>query len=245
MNDFLLRTISDASALLFPLLYVQGKITRKRTPRLEDAAGPTSGVIKANRENRAIKLLVFGESTVAGMGVENHEVALAGLTAKALTEKTNRVVYWQAVGLSGVTAGRAIVELIPQVPKENFDLIVMAIGVNDTMRFTSPNAWKKQIATLIVNLRERVGDAPVLFSRLPRMEKFPSLPQPLRGVLGLRSRVLDRAAQRLAPTLSNVHYVPFIIEGGAELFCEDKFHPSTIAYKQWGACLAEKAKHLL
>lgn len=243
MSYHLIKTVSDASALLFPLLYVQGKITRRRTPRLEDAAGPTTGIVQAGEPQ--IRLLTFGESTVAGMGVENHEVALSGLTAKTLSEKTNRTVEWQAVGLSGVTAGRAITELIPQVPKEKFDLIAMAIGVNDTMRFTSPSVWQRQLTILITLLRERVGNAPVLFSRLPRMEKFPGLPQPLRGVLGLRSRVLDSAAQRLAPTLEDVHYVSFTINGNEELFCEDKFHPSTIAYRQWGASLAEVGAKLV
>lgn len=244
MNDFLLRTISDASALLFPLLYVQGRITRRATPTLEDAAGPTSGIVGAN--NPPIKLLVFGESTVAGMGIENHEVALTGLTAKYLSQKTNRAVNWQAVGLSGVTAGRAIVELIPQVPKEKIDLIAIAIGVNDTMKFTSPNTWSKQLTQLIADLRERVGNAPVLFSRLPRMEKFPLLPQPLRGVLGLRSKLLDRTAQNLVVTLSNVHYVSFTMNGSLEeLFCEDKFHPSTKAYEQWSTSLAEAGAKLI
>jgi lysophospholipase L1-like esterase len=244
VNNFLLRTISDSSVLLFPLLYVQGRITRRRTPSLEDAAGPTNGIIEAN--NPPIKLLVFGESTVAGMGIENHEVALTGLTAKYLSQKTERTVNWQAVGLSGVTAGRAIVELVPQVPKEKFDLIAIAIGVNDTMRFTSPNTWQKQLIKLIADLRQRVGDAPVLFSRLPRMEKFPLLPQPLRGVLGLRSKLLDRTAQNLASSLSNVHYVSFTMDGRLEeLFCEDKFHPSTKAYEQWSASLAEVGAKLI
>lgn len=237
MNNFLLRTVSDASALLFPVLYVQGKITRKKTPQLEDAKGPTSGVAAANYP--PIKLLVFGESTVAGMGVENHEVALTGLTAKSLAKKTKRTVYWHAVGLSGVTAGRAITELIPQVPEEKFDLIAIAIGVNDTMQFTSPSKWQRHLTTLISDLRKRTSHAPVLFSRLPRMGKFPSLPQPLRGVLGLRSKLLDQTAQQLTQRLSNVHYVSFTIKGDEEVFCKDKFHPSTKAYEQWGASLAE------
>jgi lysophospholipase L1-like esterase len=244
VNNFLLRTISDSSVLLFPLLYVQGQITRRRTPTLEDAAGPTKGIVESN--NPPVRLLVFGESTVAGMGIENHDVALAGLTAKSLSQKTSRTVHWQAIGLSGVTAGRAIVELVPQVPKEKFDLIAIAIGVNDTMKFTSPNTWSKQLTTLIGDLRERVGDAPVLFSRLPQMEKFPLFPQPLRGVLGLRSRLLDRTAQNLVPTLSNVHYVSFTMNGNLEeLFCEDKFHPSTKAYEQWSASLAEVGAKLI
>ncbi len=242
MNNFLLTSASNVSLVLSPLLVAQGIYTRIRTPRLNDATGATEGIITA--ENPPIRLLVFGESTVAGMGALTHEEALTGQTAKFLSEKTDRTVQWNAIGLSGVTAKRAVNELVPQIKKENVDVVIMAIGVNDTMKLNSPRRWTKDLSCLISAIRERTGDVPVFFSAIPPVEKFPALPQPLRGVLGLRAKVLDRAAQRYLPTLSSVNYVSININGGNELFCEDGFHPSVLLYEKWGEQLAEVTSKL-
>jgi lysophospholipase L1-like esterase len=242
MSDFLLTSVSNASAGLLPLLVVQGIYARKRAPRLPDATGPTEGIIEAN--GSAIRLLVFGESTVAGMGAQTHEEALTGQTAKFLSQKTNRTVIWQAVGLSGVTAGRAIIELVPQIKNESVDVIAIALGVNDTLKFNSPRRWARDLSALIEAIRGRVGPVPVLLSSVPRLGLFPTLPQPLRGVLGLRAKVLDKASQKLVPTLANVTHLSLVIGGDRENFCEDGFHPSPLAYQKWGARLADEAAKL-
>jgi len=120
----------------------------------------------------------------------------------------------------------------------------MAIGVNDTMKFQRPRRWTKDLSYLIRAIRERTGDVPVFFSALPPVEKFPALPQPLRGVLGLRAKVLDRTARNFLPNLSSVNYVSININGGKELFCEDGFHPSVLLYEKWGEQLAEATAKL-
>ena len=64
------------AAPLLPILWLQGRRVRKHTPRLPEAPGPTVGTIPA--AGYALRLLVIGESTVAGCGAPDHAQALTG-----------------------------------------------------------------------------------------------------------------------------------------------------------------------
>ena len=55
-----------------PFLYLQGQYTRWKVGVLPDAAGPTTG---KTGDGCAAKLLVIGESTVAGLGASTHDSA--------------------------------------------------------------------------------------------------------------------------------------------------------------------------
>jgi lysophospholipase L1-like esterase len=96
---------------------------------------------------------------------------------------------------------------------------------------------------LIDAVRHEVGDALVLLSGVPPMDRFPALPQPLRFVLGARSAALERATVELTKRLRRVEHVPFAIEKDCEeLFCEDGFHPSERGYSLWAEQLAAAYK---
>jgi lysophospholipase L1-like esterase len=120
---------------------------------------------------------------------------------------------------------------------------VVALGVNDTLRLHSPGRWTTDLRRLIGLLRERCGAVPVVLASVPPMGVFPALPQPLRGVLGLRAAVLDRAAARLAGEMDAVRHVPVPIPVGAvdAFFCADRFHPSPYGYALWGEALGRAA----
>src|SRR4051812_30140821 len=93
-------------APISPLLYVQGQVTRWKVGVLPDAAGPLAGRVGNGKD--AAKLFVLGESTVAGLGARNHELALAGQFAKHLNQHIDRPVEWKVLGQNGVTARRTI-----------------------------------------------------------------------------------------------------------------------------------------
>lgn len=73
---------------------------------------------------------------------------------------------------------------------------------------------------------------------MPPLGRFPALPQPLRGVLGLRARPLDAAGAGLAPGLPGLTHLPLSLPVTPELFCADGFHPGPAGYRQWAALLA-------
>jgi lysophospholipase L1-like esterase len=241
-----LRALSAASLALFPVLLLQGRRVRRVTPRLPEAAGPREGVVPG--AGRRLRLLVIGESTAAGVGTAHHGEAVTGQVAAALAARTGRAVAWRVLGQGGATAEAARRELLAPARDVAADVAVVALGVNDTLRFHAPGRWRRALESLVSDIRMRCGEIPVVLSGVPPVGRFPALPQPLRGVLGLRARVLDETARRLAGELRDVAYVPMPVLDGADVesyFCEDRFHPSARGYAAWGAALADAAAALV
>jgi lysophospholipase L1-like esterase len=187
-----------------------------------------------------LSIIGLGESTVAGIGARTHESALTGQLALALKLNTNRSVNWTVVARSGINARNCRLELVPKLREMRADVVVIALGVNDTIEFHSARRWAADLERLIESVRAEVGDALTLLSGVPPMDCFPALPQPLSFVLGARSAVLESAAIQVAKKLNRVVHVPFALERQRwdDFFCADGFHPSELGYKLWAEQLA-------
>jgi lysophospholipase L1-like esterase len=246
VRDAALRLASSASLLLLPVLIVQGRRVRRATPRLPEAAGPREG--RAAGAGPALRLLVVGESTAAGVGADNHDEALAGQAARALAGRTGRAVTWRVLGRNGATAALCRTVLLAEAAEPvEADVAVIALGVNDTLRFHAPGRWRRDLRHLAAAIRARCGPVPVVLAGVPPVGRFPALPQPLRGVLGLRAALLECAARRLAAELANARYVdvPPLEEAVDVYFAADGFHPSPRGYAAWAGAIADVAAPLV
>ncbi len=242
MPDLVLRAASTLSiGLLAPVLVHQGRRVRATTPRVPEAPGPRTGEVAG--AGAAVDLLVLGESPAAGVGAADHHEGLAGQAARALAAEAGRRVRWRVLARNGATAATACDELLAPATGVAADVAVVALGVNDTLRLHSPARWTSDLRRLIGLLRERCGPVPIVLAAVPPMGVFPALPQPLRGVLGLRAAVLDRAAAQLAAEMDAVRHVSVPLPAGAvdDFFCTDRFHPSPSGYARWGAALGRAA----
>jgi lysophospholipase L1-like esterase len=235
MRDCLPELIA---ALLLPWLLLQGRRTRRITPRLPEALGPAAGVITgAGATGQVLRLLTFGESPVAGVGVEDHEQAISGQLARVLATRTQRPVAWRACGRNGVTVGEALHDLLPSVPARPVDLALVAFGVNDTTAFRSVAQWRADVSTLLDALEARCRPGLILLSGVPPVGSFPALPQPLRWVMGLKAGALDRVLRTLAQARARTLYVPLVLDpGDPALMARDGYHPSAAGCSAW-ACL--------
>lgn len=218
-----------------PFLYLQGQYTRWKIGVLPDAAGPTTGRIGEGED--AAKLLVVGESTVAGLGASTHELALAGQFAKNLSEHIDRSVEWTVIGKSGVTARQAIVELLPRIPDERFDYILIGLGGNDVLKLSTPARWRHDMAELLGSLRERNPDAVVFLSNCPMICLSPVLPNPLRAVLWELSKLHNDNIRDLTRDMKHVFYYPQPVDVTLEGFFADGIHPSERGYSDWSSAM--------
>jgi lysophospholipase L1-like esterase len=232
--------LSLAFAPLSPLLIAQGRRVQRDTPRLPPAHGPVTGESPGADDAPALSVLLFGESTVAGVGADHHGEGLAGQVGEHLASATGRRVRWHALGLSGATVARAHASLIHEVPREKADLVILAFGVNDTIEHTAPRRFAIAVERLIADIRERAGPAPVLVSAAPPMRQFPNLPRPLNLYLGARAALLDAAAGRALPRDAAQIVPRLAIE--RRLFARDGFHPSPAGYRVWAQLLVEAAR---
>jgi lysophospholipase L1-like esterase len=238
-----LRVVSAASLLLLaPLLFVQARRVRRVTPRLPAADGPHEGVTGPGPN--PLRLLVVGESTAVGVGVSTHDEGLAGQTARALAGMMGRPVSWRVLGRSGASARKLVVEVIEPAGAIDADVVVVALGVNDTISLSRVGHWRRALEALRQVIGRSSPDAVIVISGVPPMQHFPAFPPPLCHVLGVRARVLDRAAVRWVRRHAAVVHVPHPSAPPADvgaMFCADRFHPSARGYAQWGAALAAAA----
>ncbi len=240
------RWLPELAALpLLPLLAAQGRRVRRITPRLPEAAGPDRGLCgpEWRHAGDGLRLLAVGESPVAGVGVDTHEQAITALLAAAISAQRQQPVRWQACGRNGVTVADAQSQLLPLVPAGQVDLLLVAFGVNDSTSFRSSGRWQADLALLLATLQERCRPRLTLLSGVPPMGHFPSLPQPLRWVLGLKAAALDRAAASLAAATPGVVHVPMRLDISATgLMASDNYHPSAAGCAVWATQLALAAE---
>lgn len=213
-----------------PLLYLQGQVTRWKVGLLPEAEGPFG--LTGEGEGEA-KLLVLGESTVAGLGARTHELALGGRFAEGLSKRVKRSVRWSVVGRNGVTARRTIDELLPLVPDERFDYILLGIGGNDVMKLSSPKKWRRDMLELLGRLREHSPDAVIFISNCPMIVHSPAIPQPIKGVLWALSQMHNANIIEFSADLDRVHYYPQPVDVEFDGFFADGIHPSEQGYRDW------------
>ena len=227
--------LAGAAALLpaAPFLYLLGQRARRKVGLLPDAAGDTTGV-SGSGDGSPARLLVIGESTVAGLGASSHDLALAGRFAAGLSSRLRRPVEWTVVGRSGVTARRTINELIPLIPPgREFDHILIGIGGNDVMRISSPKKWRADMLELIAILRRDNPAAKIFISNCPMIKYSPAIPEPIKSILWQLSRMHDANIRQFSRTLDRVYYYPQPADVTLEGFFADGIHPSEQGYADW------------
>lgn len=223
--------------VLAPLALPLAVYTRRTALRLPPAEGPQTGVAGAEKTGEPLRLLVLGESTVAGVGVTITGSALAAQLAEALTARTQRPVCWRACGENGITVAQARSRLLPEVLDQPTDLALLVFGVNDTTHLTSVHRWVAEQAALAEALHAR--GVKVAFSGVPPLQHFSALPWLLRYLLGGRGALLDTALKRLAGRLG-VRHMPIQLEFSQAYLAEDGYHPSALGYRVWAQNLAER-----
>ena len=222
-------------ALLAPIALPLAVRARRNTLRLPPAGGLLSGVAGADLPGQPLRLLVLGESTVVGVGVDELHAALVGQLATALALRCSRPVAWRACGESGITAAQAHERLLPQVLEQPFDLALLVFGVNDTTRLTSLSRWEAALGGMAGALAAR--GAQVAFSSVPPLQHFSALPWLLRRLLGMRAGLLDGRLRQLATGLGMGHHA-VELEFSAEFLARDGYHPSGLGYRIWAQGLA-------
>lgn len=226
-----------AKLVLSPVLVAQALATRRRLPRLPEAEGPREGV--AGDGPVALRLLIGGDSSAAGVGVATQDDALAGQTVRALAARLGGAVAWRLVARSGLTTAQCADLLVAAAEPWDADVAVFALGVNDVIDLVPPRRALAARERLVAHLRERAGVRHVIFMPLPPVHRFPGLPQPLRWVMGADARRHDEALARWAAARDDVSHIPIDLPLDPKVMASDGFHPGEPVYRLCGIALAE------
>ena len=219
-----------------PFLYLQGQYVRRKIGRLPDASGSPFG--KSGDGDDSAKLLVIGESTAAGVGARTHETALAGQFARFLSRKIGKTVDWRVIGRSGITVGETIHELVPKIPDEKFDYVLIALCGNEVLKLRSPRTFRRDMKRLLGILREKNPEAFFFIPNAPAVRLSPVLPFPIKFILGHLSALHDKNARQFTAEFPKVFYFHQPREVPADFFA-DGIHPSEKGYAVWSERMIE------
>lgn len=215
---------------LSPILVPQARHLRRIIPRLPDAALPWTGRFEGHRP---LQLLVFGDSTAAGVGADTQQEALPGSLARQFSERFRRGTSWRAIGENGATSRDLLTRFIAEACDSSYDVVFLSIGANDALGLRSRGAFSRDIRRLVERLREASPDAVILVSLMPRFDRFASLVNPLRWNLALHATSLDDGARAAVTGLPGVFAIPKPPPYTATFWASDLFHPSAAGYQEW------------
>jgi lysophospholipase L1-like esterase len=215
---------------LAPVLVVQGRRLRRSIPKLPDAALPWDGYTAGPNP---LRLLVLGDSTAAGVGVESQADGLVGSLAAELVTRSGRGVDWRAIGENGANARNLIDRFLDRALEHEYEFVFLSVGANDALGLRSRLAFSRDIRRLLTALRERNPQATILMSSLPAFFRFTALPEPLRWNLYLHSQSLEQAARDVVGGMPGVTMSSPPPPYGEGFFASDLFHPSAVGYRDW------------
>jgi lysophospholipase L1-like esterase len=184
-----------------------------------------------------MRLLVLGDSTAAGVGVEDQADGLVGSLAAELASRSGRGVEWRAIGENGANARDLLERFLDAALEQQYDFVFVSVGANDALGLRSRAVFRRDIRRVLDALRKRNPEATILMSSLPAFFRFEALPEPLRWNLYLHSQSLEQAARNVVATMQGITMSsppPPYTEG---FFATDLFHPSAAGYRDW-ACFA-------
>ena len=224
------------SWLLLPIYVTVGPWVRARTVRMAPAAGPHRASLPGR--GKPLRLLVVGDSSVAGVGVSHTTESLGHRIAENLARQTGRPVTYAMHGNNSAVAGQLRDYVVPHLPAEPFTHIVISVGANDAKNWHSGGRWKRDFGTLLYALRTKYPEATIVWSRLFDFAKLPAVPAPLGLVLNLRRAIVCRIADELCIE-RGAHAAPLMDVTHDEGLSRDGFHASALGCRLWGRHLAE------
>ena len=144
---------------------------------------------------------------------------------------------WDLTARTGATTATTL-ERVKRLDPNTYDVVVLAIGVNDITRSVPLNRWLSLNAKLFDLLQSKFMARRIYTSDLPPMGRFPALPQPLRGVIGMTAARYDAALARYQATRPEITRLQMNLPMDPALMAKDGFHPSAAVYAQWAQALA-------
>jgi lysophospholipase L1-like esterase len=221
--------------LTLPVVIVLGQRARARSPRLLPPPGPLTGAIDGS--GAALRLLVLGDSSAAGVGAAHTSECLAPLLAEAMHAKSGRPVFWRMAGANSAIAAELRDHVVPHLPHEAWTHILIAVGTNDAKNYVTVSRFKKGFGGLLYALKSRFPEARIVWSPVIDMRTMPALPVFLGQMLAIRARAINATGAELCRERYGVAADPLPVND-SKGFATDGFHANAAAYHIW-------ARHVL
>ena len=228
-------------ALSYGVLRVEAAMTRRIVGRRFEAPPVDAGRYGAG-PGEPIRLVVLGDSTAAGLGVDHPHETIGATIANGVAAFSGRPVEVTNVAVVGALSPGLEDQLeraLADTPAP--DVALLLIGANDVTHRLDRSVAVRHLEMTVRRLRET--GAEVVVGTCPDLGAVEPLPQPLRWLARRWSRDLA-AAQTVAVVEAGGRAVSVGDMLGAAfsadpktMFSEDRFHPSAAGYARVAAAL--------
>lgn len=224
-----------ARPFVLPVLLWQAVSVRRAALSLPEADGPRDG---EEGQGRALRLLIVGDSSAAGVGVEHQSDALIGQTVRHLKQSFH--LRWRLIARTGATVQTTLKRLARdrEAKADQFDVAVLVLGVNDAVRLRSLRAWLAQHRALRHKLVSQYGVQHIVVLGVPPLSAFPALTPLLRWILGAHAARMDKALATALREEQGTTYLKIDLPLTAQAMARDGFHPNAQSYAMLGAIIS-------
>jgi lysophospholipase L1-like esterase len=220
---------------LFPVFFTQAFALRRHALQLTPAVGPPAGRIG---RGEPLHFLAVGDSIIAGVGARRIQQSTVGHVARFMSGRLSREINWRAAGVIGAGARSVRRDVVPALPQQRFDAILVSVGVNDVLKLERSARFRRQLLKLMRDLRVHSPDAVIAYLGLPPLGDFPKLKRPLRWIVGYRVRKFDAVARDAVTRLPGVLHIPVHFSPRVDMFSSDGLHPSETSQRRLAKIIA-------
>jgi lysophospholipase L1-like esterase len=188
-----------------------------------------------------LRLVLLGNSTALGVGVDRVSDTVGGQLAALLAEGPGgRRVELSNVAVSGSLSRDLGTQVARALVGARPDIAVILVGANDATRFAPSSDAPERLAAAVRWLRG--AGVAVVVGTCPDLGAVRAFASPLRQLIGWRGRRLARA-QAIAVQAAGGVPVDLAAQTGAVFradagtFCHDGYHPSADGYRVWAHAL--------
>jgi lysophospholipase L1-like esterase len=202
-------------------------------------------VFNSSKSQQTKKLVVLGDSLMAGTGSSGEEKSPAYLIAQSLSKNEN--IQLINLAFPGVGVVDVLERQVPKAIKEKPDYIILMIGTNDVHNKMFPATFKNYYQQILDKLTQ-IPNAKITIINIPFIGSDNILLAPWANVLDLQINNFNNIIQELAvqkglTVIDLYQRFKNIFQGSSDLYSEDEFHPSDKGYAVWANFIYENINH--
>lgn len=185
-----------------------------------------------------LRLVVLGDSSAAGDGLDRPEVALPRRLAEELARRTGRAVAVRSFARSGARTADVASSQVPRLAEAEPDAVAVVAGMNDALGRRPPRRVEADTRALLAAVTAAAPAARIVLLTCPDVSRAPGLPSFLRPPVGWLTRRTARAQAR-GGRAAGVGVA--VLDGPVpiEAFGPDGFHPAPSAVDVMAGRLAD------
>jgi lysophospholipase L1-like esterase len=191
----------------------------------------------------ALRLVLLGDSSAVGVGVERVADTVGGRLAELLAagpESEGRRIELSSVAVSGSRAEDLATQVARALVGERPDVAVILVGLNDAVRPRGARRSAAHLAAAVHRLRD--ADVNVVVGTCPDLGAVRAFAPPLRQLVGLIGRRVADAQTRAVRAAGGVpvdlaRLAGPVFRADAGTLCHDGLHPSADGYRVWAHAL--------